>query len=245
MIHNKNVIYKAKKLRKEGNSFGEISKKINVAKSTAYLWVNRIELDKEGKKRLEKKRVLARLKALKVLKDKRDDLKEDIKKLAVKTIKKIHFSKETKKILCAFLYWGEGSKNTNSLIFTNSDPEMIKTFLNLLRSSFLLDESKFRALLHVHEYHNEKEIKNYWSKIANIPLSQFSKSYLKPHTKKNIRTGYKGTISISYYDYKIALELRFIYNRLAESLRNRGRGEIGITSVSKTDFPGSSPGDPA
>jgi hypothetical protein len=217
MVHHIDDINNAKQLRCQGYSFGEIAKKLRIAKSTAHLWVNKVELDEKALKELNRKRILARLKGLKVLKENRIHRKEEIKKLAIISVNKIEFSKEIKKLLCSFLYWGEGSKNTNSLIFTNSDPLMIKLYLNLLRQSFKLDERKFRGLVHVHEYHNENEIKKYWSKITNIPLNQFSKSYLKPHTSKNIRDGYKGTISISYYDYKIALELTFIYNVFAES----------------------------
>ena len=224
MVHNMNIVNNAKELRHKGYSFGEIAKKLQIAKSTAHLWVNKVELDEKALRELNKKRILARLKALKVMKNIRELRRDKIKKQVIELINKIKLNKEIKKLLCSFLYWGEGSKNTNSLIFTNSDPLMIKSFLKLLRASFKLDERKFRGLVHVHEYHDEKEIKNYWSKITNIPLSQFSKSYLKPHTGKNIKKGYKGTISISYYDYKIALELSF---------------------VSKTNFPGSSPGIPA
>lgn len=218
MVHNMNLINEAKKLRKIGFSYGEIANKLQIAKSTAHLWVKRVELDRKALKELERKRIIARLKGLKVLKNIRKLRKNQIKKLAIASINKIKLNKETKKLLCSFLYWGEGSKNTNSLTFTNSDPIMIKSYLTLLRSSFELDEKKFRGLIHIHEYHDEKEIKNYWSKITKIPLSQFSKSYLKPHTGKNTKDGYKGTISINYYDYKIALELTFVYNWFAEKL---------------------------
>lgn len=219
MVHNINVINNAKKLRHQGYSFGEIAKKLEIAKSTAHLWVNKIFLDKKALEILKKKRTLARLKGLKVLKQNREQMKKDIKEIATLSLNSIKFNRGIKKLLCSFLYWGEGSKNTNSLTFTNSDQEMIMSFLILLRSSYKLDESKFRGLIHIHEYHNEKEIKNYWSKITKIPLSQFTKSYLKPHTSKNSKAGYKGTISIRYYDYKIALELKFIYNRFAEKLK--------------------------
>jgi len=217
MVHNMNLITEAKKLRGAGYSFGEIAKKLQIAKSTAHLWVKKVELDEKALKELNKKRILARLKGLKVLKKNRVQTRKQIKTLAIKSIGETHLNIGMKKLLCSFLYWGEGSKNTNSLTFTNSSQEMIIIFLSLLRTSFILDERKFRALIHIHEYHNENEIKNYWSKITEIPLSQFTKSYLKPHTGKNSKEGYKGTISIRYYDYKIALELTFIYNVFAES----------------------------
>jgi hypothetical protein len=218
MVHHIDKINNAKQLRYQGYSFGEIANKLEIAKSTAHLWVNKVELNKKALQKLNKKRVLARLKALEAMRMIRELKKYLIKKQAVESINNINLNKDIKKLLCSFLYWGEGSKNTNSLIFTNSDPLMIKLYLKLLRESFKLDERKFRGLVHIHEYHNEVMIKNYWAKITNIPLNQFSKSYLKPHTSKNIRDGYKGTISISYYDYKIALELSFVYNWFAEKL---------------------------
>lgn len=218
MAHKSNVNIQAKKLRLKGFSYGEISQKLNIAKSTAYLWVNKIELDDKARAELDRKRTLSRLKALKVLKEIRKSRIGDIEKHANDSIKDIRLSKNLSKLLCSFLYWCEGSKNKNSLIFTNSDPNMIRSYLKLLRSSYEINEKKFRALVHVHKYHNEVEIKKFWSKITNIPLSQFSKSYLKSNTKKVIREGYKGTVCIYYYDYRIALELGFIYNRFAESI---------------------------
>ncbi len=95
---------------------------------------------------------------------------------------------------------------------------MIATFMLSLRKSFQVNEHKFRALVHIHEYHNEEQVKQFWSKISRISLSQFSKSYLKPHTKKRIRPDYRGSLRIRYYDAKIALELRSIYNTLAPFL---------------------------
>ncbi|EKD62724.1 MAG: hypothetical protein ACD_52C00077G0001 [uncultured bacterium] len=87
-----------------------------------------------------------------------------------------------------------------------------------MRFSFKLDERKFRAMLHLHDYHNEKKIMIFWSDLTQIPISQFSKSYKKPHTGKRKREGYPGSTRIRYYYSKIALELRTIYNTFADSL---------------------------
>jgi hypothetical protein len=216
LAYSSETLNQASNLRKQGYSYEEISKKLSIAKSSAHLWCKNIILNKSAKKRIAGRLAIGMAKAKEVLRNKRN-------KLIQGTIENVDLylkyqSDNSYKILCSFLYWGEGEKSTNKIIFANSDPKMIVTFITLLRSSFELDEKKFRALVHVHEYHNEKEIKEYWSRLTSIPLSQFSKSYLKPHTSKIIRAGYKGTISIRYYDYKIALELGFIYNRFAENL---------------------------
>jgi len=222
MAYSKENIEKAKKLRKEGYSFGEISKKLNIAKSTAYLWENKVKLSKKAIEILMHKRIISREKASKILSEKRELIKKGIMDKANKTIKRLTFTPEINKLLCSMLYWAEGAKSNKSLVtFINSDPNMISTFLKLFRSVFALDERKFRCLVHIHEYHNNDEIKKYWSNITKIPIGQFSKSYLKPHSKIRIRDDYKGTISIRYYDYKIALELSFIYNMFAGMLGSK------------------------
>jgi hypothetical protein len=100
----------------------------------------------------------------------------------------------------------------------NSDPIMVASFLKLLRQSFNLDESKFRVLIHLHEYHNEAEILDYWSKVTQISRSQFTKSYHKPHTGTNNHPDYKGSCKIKYYDSYLAKLLTVIYQKTAQSI---------------------------
>lgn len=216
--YSSKLVNKALTLRKNGFSYEEISRKLQVAKSSAYLWCQNVKLNENAQKRISGRMAIGIKKAKTVLRLKKEKIVNEISENADKYLSFVNSNKKINKLLCSFLYWGEGEKNRNTVVFVNSDPIMIKCFLNLFRSSFSLDESKFRGLVHVHEYHNDNEIKKYWSEITSIPLKQFSKSYKKPHTGKNSRKGYKGTISIRYYDYKIALELGFIYNRFAKRL---------------------------
>ena len=190
-------------LRRKGYSIKEISEILNISKSTSSTWVKHLNLNDKAKLRLQKRKILGQYKAMKTRKIKREKIKEEFKKKAIKSLKKIRMTKELYKLLCSFLFWTEGGKSSDSyLFFINSDPNMVKTFITLLRKAFSLDESKLRSLVHIHEYHNEKKILNYWSNITGISLKQFSKSYLKPHTKKRIREGYMGSIRVRYYDYK-------------------------------------------
>lgn len=92
-------------------------------------------------------------------------------------------------------------------------------FVNLLREAFDADESKFRLLIHIHEYHNDLKQRKFWSKATGISLKQFTKSYVKPHTGKNKRKDYPGCASLRYYDYRIALELEAIYNIFSDKFR--------------------------
>ncbi len=124
----------------------------------------------------------------------------------------IPLSKDLAKLYCSLIWWCEGNKKTTSLKFTNSDTTLISNFLYLLRLGFNINESKLRALVHIHEYHNDSVQKEFWSKITKIPLSQFQRSYKKPNTGKRYRENYPGCIVIVYYDSSVAKELEAIYN---------------------------------
>jgi len=218
-VYKQEIKEKAIKLRKQGYSIKEIAKIINIAQGTSSSWVSSIELDLRAQERLKKRKILGQYKSINIAKKKKLRTQEQNNIKALSLLNNISKNKELYKLICSILFWTEGGKSTDSYVyFTNSDPTMVVLFVTLIRKSFPVQEGKFRALIHVHEYHNEREIKNFWSKITKIPISQFSKTYLKPHTQKRIRKGYKGSIRIRYYDHKIALELRSIYNMFAKNL---------------------------
>ncbi|MEK7513585.1 MAG: hypothetical protein AAB430_02705 [Patescibacteria group bacterium] len=208
----------AAKFRQEGHTIKEISIKLNIAKSTASGWLNTLILNKQAQQKLQKRKLFNYYKISQRWLQKRLIEKEKAQNKARNASRNLILSKNHLKFLCSFLFWAEGAKDLGSVKFINSDPKMIKTFLFLLRHSFPINEKKFRALIHIHEYHNEKQLKVFWSKITNIPIKQFYKSYLKPHTKKRKRLNYQGSINISYYDAKLARELCAIYNTLTDKL---------------------------
>jgi len=206
-------------LRKKGFSLKEIAEELGIAKSTASYWLQNIILNQKAQKRLKKLEILGQYKTRLIKKIRKENLIKEYHLKAHKEISKIHFDKSVCKLLCSLLYWCEGAKTESTHIkFTNSDPKMIFIFLKLLRSSFKLDEKKFRALLHLHDYHDEEKMKKFWSKIIKIPLKQFNKSYRKPNTKIRIRNNYPGCITVSYYDHLIAKEIAALYNSFAKYL---------------------------
>lgn len=207
---------KAEKLRKQGFSFKEISGKLKISKSTASLWLRDIELSKIAKERIHKLGVDGRNRGNGTMTRKREMESDIIRKKVDRYFLDNANLKVDPKIACALLYWGEGTKHegNKAVSFINADPEMIKYFLRAFRSSFDLEEGKFRALMHLHEYHNvEKQLK-FWSNITEIPIGQFNKSYLKKNTGKNKKENYPGCVSVKYSDVKIYRELMFIIKGL-------------------------------
>jgi hypothetical protein len=124
--------------------------------------------------------------------------------------KELNNKEEKLRVAGAMLYWGEGTKNGNSVAFSNSNPEMVLLFLKFLRKICGISEKRIRALLHVYEDQNETELKKYWSKKIKIPSEQFSRSFLH-NTKKGTykKNSEFGTISIRYSDKEL---LRIINN---------------------------------
>lgn len=212
MAYNQKIREKAESYRKLGYSIKEIARLFKISPDTASRWLREINLDSQAMVRLNKRRIYGQEKSRKILISRATIINEQIARKARYSLNKVPSSKELSQLFCALLFWCEGSKSNNSLKFTNSDPQLIKLFLKLLRVGYTLDEKKFRALMHLHAYHNETKQRRFWQKITGIPKGQFNRSYMKPNTGKNKRKNYPGCLAITYYDSKVAKELSALYN---------------------------------
>ncbi|KKW39133.1 hypothetical protein A3I46_01735 [Candidatus Kaiserbacteria bacterium RIFCSPLOWO2_02_FULL_54_13] len=107
------------------------------------------------------------------------------------------------------MYWCEGtkSKNDSEFTFTNAEPLTIRGFLALLRKALPLEESRFRIKMHLHDYHDERERRRFWSELTGIPETQFQNTFWKPHTGKNIKHDYPGCIHLRYHDVIISRKI--------------------------------------
>ncbi len=206
---------KAIHLRSLGQSFKQIADELGVSKSTSHTWTKGTELSDEARAELHK-RFLFGQEASRKLQGKKYQKKLDrIERDQVAYLENLISIPD--KLLCAMIYWCEGAKDSTTVRFTNSDPRLIVTFLHLFRTSFELDESKFRIIIHLHEYHNEQSQKEFWSRVTNISKEQFTKSYLKPHTGKVKRDNYPGCVNIKYYDAEIAKTLLILAKSFMKS----------------------------
>lgn len=211
----------ARSLRAEGISLLQIAKKLKISKSTASLWVSDVVLPQWMRDRLVDNSVVGRDKAFQILRAKREFQKmTDYKDAGVALdsvlrYQDIHFWQFS----TALLFWCEGSKRSLSYLkFTNSDPSMVKLFLHGLRLGFRIDEKRLRPLIHLHDYHEEKDELAFWSGVTGVPVSQFYRSYRKPNTGHRKREGYHGCICIGYPDATIAKKLSALYHVFAQKI---------------------------
>lgn len=133
-----------------------------------------------------------------------------------------HITQRQAKIYASLLYWCEGSKypSENSIAFTNSDPTLTRLFIDLLRKSFLLDESKFRIHIQIHDTHDFNTIKQFWSELLSIPQKQILKPTITKANGGKHRKDYFGTCTIRYHDFRIQLKLIGIYEEFVRKFRD-------------------------
>lgn len=216
-----NLKVRVRQNRELGYSLNELAKEFGISKSTASLWVRDIELNsiakaviekkiKKGQAELRKNHHKARIRRTKEINIIKNKTHEDLNKT--------HCSLELKKLMCSLLFWAEGCKDGNSVRFANSDPLMVKLFIKLLKEGFNINGNKLKVLVHIHSYHNDQQIKQFWADVTDIPLSNFYKSYIKLHTGKRKHYNYKGCVVIYYHDYKVAQELMHLYNAFAKQV---------------------------
>lgn len=203
---------KAIEMRLNGYSFREISKALNLAKSTVGLWVGAEVLNNKAQERIRMLGVKGREKANKTNREKKIKKISEID-ISCEVLKHKKYNKEDYKLFLALLYWGEGTKTGGRFSFINSDQEMIKVYLFLLRSAFVINEDKFRIRIHLHNYHNQEEMIAFWSGVTGVSKNQFA-IYNKPNTGINKRPGYKGCLSIYYGDSRILNEVFIIIDRM-------------------------------
>lgn len=118
--------------------------------------------------------------------------------------KNLSVEEEKLRIAGIMLYWAEGSKNGHMIDFTNSDPAMIKLFLEFLRKICGVKDKRLRIYLYAYSYQNIDKLKKYWSKITKVPLEQFTKPYIrKSNPNLSGRKLDNGLVHVRYSDKRL------------------------------------------
>jgi hypothetical protein len=206
-------------MRRAGESLEAISSALKIAKGTASVWLRDLRLSETAKRRLSGNSERGRRKGRQRIATDRAVRQADLAAEATKAVDSVVGNRDRRfwQLCAALLFWCEGSKRPlSTLRFANSDPALISAFLTALRLGFGLDESRFRALVHLHEYHDEAKTMAFWSKLTSIPLAQFHQPYHKPHSGKRQRDGYMGCLSLRYNDANLARKLSALYYAFAQ-----------------------------
>lgn len=201
---------KARSLRRDGRSYTEITREIGVVKSTLNQWLRDLPKPLEyqyitGNDWLKKIRPLA----LAANKKKKADIFDDMILKIKEEVSLVKINKDLDKTILSMLYWAEGSKGNQAVLsLANTDPKLVLLFITLLRRSFPVNEEKFRVRLYLHSYHQESQVKVFWSKLLGIPISQFGKTYRKLRSKeRTFRRNFGGICFLKYNSVYLQREI--------------------------------------
>jgi len=204
---------KAVSLRKKGLSIGSIEKKLGINRSTLSGWFKNIILTEAQKEKLfqnwKNGLALAQKKGGQWHKDQGNKRRIIIRSEVDKLIPEKILDKKTGELIMAAFYLAEGTKRENCFRVANSNPEILKGFVNLLRYIYQIDGSKLRCILHLRKDQNEEQLKKYWSDLLEIPMEKFLKTQFDKRTLKATYSHYKGVCIVNYYD--MALQRRILY----------------------------------
>ncbi|HXG75429.1 MAG TPA: hypothetical protein VNJ53_02555 [Gaiellaceae bacterium] len=83
------------------------------------------------------------------------------------------------------LFWAEGSKARNAVTFTNSDPDLVRFFVDFLRVTFGVEDDRFRLHCNLFADHEprQREIEQFWLDVLALPASCLRKSTVNVYSK--------------------------------------------------------------
>ncbi len=204
---------RAIQMRLRGMSYSQIKDKIKVSKSSLSLWLEKYPLSQEKIRELRdwNPRRIENCRNTKL--KKRQNKLETIYKAVAKEIGSL--SKRDLFIGGLFLYWGEGTKASRSLLVcTNTDPSMIKFFIKWL-DLLGIERDKLKIRLHLYVDMNIKVETKFWSDNLGIRKENFKNPYIKESKFSNLtyKNGFgHGTCNLYYADSEV-------YNRVMMSLK--------------------------
>ena len=200
---------KARELRRQGWSVGQISKELRISKGSISPWVRDIKLTDNQIKRLEDNAFKNRMR-MKEWSSKMCLACLD-KRLAYQDIgrQKIKDGASKEYISGIMLYWAEGAKSRTKVAFSNSDFNMVKYFVEFLEKEIGIKKEDMN--LTVQTYLNGgadiDEIQDFWLKKLDMPKTCLRKPYIKEdHGSKRKKLKY-GVGVIRVNDVKVIQEI--------------------------------------
>ncbi|MEM9950580.1 MAG: hypothetical protein AAF846_03180 [Chloroflexota bacterium] len=206
---------KARELRRKRWKITDIASKVDVRRETVSKWCQDIELTDEQIKVLAKDNPRWLILHEAAQQTKREALHQRLAYQEAGRQRAVDGS--ILHLKGCILYWGEGAKSRNHLRFTNTDPHMIKLFMQFLREEFQVTDD----VIYLHIMHHTIEedeidaIEQYWLHWLDLSAECTVKMQLKKGTKSR-KTHYEnGICAICVNNTEI---LHHIYGAIQEYL---------------------------
>jgi hypothetical protein len=198
MRHDKE---KALELYRSGLSYGDISKKLLVSKSTLSLWFRKEQDLQSTKHQNISRRVAASIENLRKHNKKRRETLDALYSRAEYEAKN-EFEQNSKNplfIAGVCLYWGEGDKiSKNGFRIANSDPRLIRLFIAFLIKFCNAEKARIRAAILMYPDMDEERTRKYWRDNIFLGKEHFTRTVrVERRNAGVIRIG-NGVCTINY-----------------------------------------------
>jgi hypothetical protein len=174
----------ARRLRRElGMPMKRIAREVGVSLSSVSLWVRDIELKPEHRERNRRQEYARRATTWTDLNRAKRQAHQAQGRAKARDADPVHQAG-------CMLYWAEGSKERNSVCFSNSNAAMVRFFVEFLRSCFEVPDEKFTIRLNVYTGNglSLEEIEDRWLRELRLPSS-----CLRGHAVDHFPTSSSGT----------------------------------------------------
>lgn len=220
---------RALKMRKAGTSLRSIEAKLGVPRSTLSGWLKDVQLSREQREALHKRWLgalkLARLEAARWHNAQKASRLERAQQSAQEIVTRLPRIPEVTELALALLYLGEGNKTNTQTAMGNSDPEILVFFVFCLRELYCVPEQKIKCELHLRADQDPKKLVRYWSKVLDLPRSNFMSISIDKRTLgKPTYTDYKGVCLVRCGRVDIQRKLVYIAREFCSQAPERARG---------------------
>ena len=213
-------------LRKEGMTYAEIRNviKVDIPKSTFSLWCSGLPMPAWYQNKVNElnKRNLSKALTIAIASNelKRERLITKLRESNAETIEGVVFTKDILKTLLSMLYLGEGGKGKSGLMFGNTDPNIIRVYIAMLKICYDVDARTLKCRVCYRADQDLWTLQEYWSGVTGIPLKNFYKSIpdLRTVGKPTKRPSYKGVCVIYGGGRAIQLELMMLSGLILERI---------------------------
>lgn len=159
----------ARELRSQAWTLQEIADELGVAKGSVSVWVRDVEFTPKRRNRGASNQRPHPLHVAKLAE------LERCRKEAEEWVASMTDRELT--AFCLGLYAGEGNKTKSIVGLANTNPSLLLAFVTWFRSEFEVDEARLRVVVYLHEGLDIEQAVMFWSRLLNIPPSQFGKPY--------------------------------------------------------------------
>ena len=181
----------SRNLRQLGYSYGEIAVEVGVPKSTVATWCRGVRLNADQRAAIDLRTGPASRRGTSV--DTQWKRRAEIQRIRSEAA---HYAvgaiDDPLFVAGVCLYWAEGSKTRNDLSITNSDPRVLRVFVEFVRAH--LDPlATFALALNIHDVAGDEAARRFWASSLRLEDARFTKSYVKTpgtgHRRKRLPHG--------------------------------------------------------